>query len=120
MVQLEKLKFLVDVGVGRKVEQWLKENGYDVKSVIDIDPRMPDNQILKTAESDLRTVLTMDKDFGELVFKNRQNHKGVLILRLEDANGEQKQEVIKEILTAYSNDILNKFCVFKDGTLRIK
>ncbi len=85
MVQREKLKFLVDVGVGRKVEQWLKENGYDVKSVIDIDPRMPDNQILKTAESDLRTVLTMDKDFGELVFKNRQNHKGVLILRLEDA-----------------------------------
>jgi hypothetical protein len=32
------LKFLVDVGVGRKVEKWLKENGYDVKAVRDINP----------------------------------------------------------------------------------
>jgi len=120
MVSQSMLKFLVDVGVGRKVEKWLIENGYDVKSVLDIDPKMPDDNILKIANSELRMVLTMDKDFGELVFKQRQNHFGVLILRLEDANAEQKKGVIKEILTEYSKDIINKFCVFQDGTLRIR
>lgn len=29
------MKFLVDVGVGKKVENWLKENGFDVLSVRD-------------------------------------------------------------------------------------
>jgi len=27
-----KLKFLIDIGVGKKVEQWLKDNGYDMKT----------------------------------------------------------------------------------------
>jgi len=120
MVHQKKLNFLVDVGVGRKVEKWLKENGYDVKSVLDIDPRMPDNLILQIADSELRMVLTMDKDFWELVFNKGQNHSGVMILRLEEANGEQKKEIIKEILTEYSNEITNKFCVFQDGNLRIR
>jgi len=120
MVPQNMLKFLVDVGVGRKVEKWLRDNGYDVKSILDINPRMTDDKILEIANSELRMVLTMDKDFGELVFKKRQNHFGVLILRLEDANGEQKKEIIEQILTEYSKDIINRFCVFQDGTLRIR
>jgi len=120
MVTQKNLKFIVDVGVGRKVESWLKENGYDVKSILDIDPQMPDSVILEIADSELRMVLTMDKDFGELVFNKGHNHSGVMILRLEDANGEQKKEVMNEILTHYSGEIINKFCVFQDGNLRIR
>lgn len=43
------MKFLVDVGVGKKVENWLKENGFDVLSVRDIDSRAKDSQILRWA-----------------------------------------------------------------------
>ena len=31
------MKFLIDVGVGRKVEEWFNNSGYDVKSVRNID-----------------------------------------------------------------------------------
>ena len=41
------MKFLVDVGVGKKVENWLKGNGFDVLSVRDIDSRAKDSQILR-------------------------------------------------------------------------
>lgn len=47
-------------------------------------------------------------------------HSGVLILRLEDANGEQKAAVVKKILSDYADMIQNKFCVFQDERLRIK
>ena len=40
-----ELKFLVDVGVGRKVEEYLLEKGYDTKAVRFIDQRMPDQEI---------------------------------------------------------------------------
>lgn len=60
-----KLKFLADVGVGKKVERWLVNQGYDTTSVRDIDPRFSDKEILKIAVSEKRMVVTMDKDFGE-------------------------------------------------------
>jgi predicted nuclease of predicted toxin-antitoxin system len=62
----------------------------------------------------------MDKDFGELVYNSGLKHSGVLILRLEDANSEQKLEVVKKILGDYADKIQNRFCVFQDGRLRIK
>ncbi|MBI4824928.1 MAG: DUF5615 family PIN-like protein [Nitrospirae bacterium] len=114
------MKFLVDVGVSKKVEEWLKENGYDVKSVRDINPKEKDSEILRLAANESRMVITMDKDFGELVYNSGKSHSGVMILRLDDANGGQKVEIIKKILTEYSDKIKNKFCVFQNGRLRIK
>lgn len=76
------MKFLIDVGVGKKVENWLRENGYDVLAVRDIDERAKDSKILQFAFETQRMIITMDKDFGELVFNSGKTHAGVLILRL--------------------------------------
>ena len=114
------MKFLVDVGVGKKVETWLKENGFDVLSVRDIDSRAKDSQILRWAVDQQRIMITMDKDFGELVYNTGMHHAGVLILRLEDADSDTKVEVIKKILTEYYDKIESHFCVFQDGRLRIR
>jgi len=114
------LKFLVDAGVSRRVEKWLFDHGYDTKNVRDIDPRMSDKEILKIAVSERRMVITMDKDFGELVYNSGLLHGGVLLLRLEEAKADEKVKVIREILEKYADNLLNKFCVFKDGKLRIR
>jgi predicted nuclease of predicted toxin-antitoxin system len=114
------MKFLVDVGVGKKVENWLKENGFDVLSVRNIDSRAKDSQILRWAVDQQRMIISMDKDFGELVYNSRKHHAGVLILRLEDADGDTKVEVIKKILSEYYDRIESHFCVFQDGRLRIR
>ncbi len=112
----KSLKFLIDVGVGKKVEKWFVNQGYDIKCVRDINPRMLDREILKIAVSEKRMVITMDKDFGELVYNSCLLHAGVLLLRLEDAESNEKVEVVEK----YSEKLLNKFCVFKDDKLRIR
>ena len=43
-----ELRFLVDVGVGKGIERYLQEEGYDTKAVRDIDPRMEDEEIIRT------------------------------------------------------------------------
>ena len=115
-----KLKFLIDVGVGKKVEKWLLEQSYDVKCVRDINPKADDSAILHLAVKEGRMVITMDKDFGELVYNSGKLHSGVLILRLEDANGDKKVMTIKKILAEYSDKLYGKFCVFQGERLRIK
>lgn len=115
-----RLKFLVDVGVGRAVENLLRSDGYDIKAVRDIDPGAKDCDILDIAVSEGRMVITMDKDFGELVHKLSMKHFGVLILRMEDAKGAEKAEVVREILAKYETEIIGKFCVFQDDRLRVR
>lgn len=114
-----KLKFLVDIGVGKQLENWLHGRGYDTKTVRDIDPKAEDEFILKAAAAESRMVVTMDKDFGELVFRSRRSHAGVLVLRLEDAKGSEKVEVMKAILNEHEDKLAGKFCVFQTGRLRI-
>lgn len=43
------LRFLLDVNVGSSVRRFLLNLGHDVSSVVDIDPRMSDEQILRLA-----------------------------------------------------------------------
>jgi uncharacterized protein (DUF433 family)/predicted nuclease of predicted toxin-antitoxin system len=114
------LKFLIDVGVGTSVDKWLRENGYDAVSVRDVDSRAKDQDILQLAVREGRMIITMDKDFGELVYNSGLAHSGVLILRLEDATSEEKVDVVKAILSEFAASIENKFCVYQNGKLRIR
>jgi predicted nuclease of predicted toxin-antitoxin system len=115
-----ELRFIVDVGVGKGIEKYLREEGYNTKAVRNIDPRMEDEEIIRTAVSENRIVITMDKDFGELVYHSSMEHSGVLLPRLEDAVGSEKLQVVKHIMKNYSDRIKNCFCVFQNDKLRIR
>ena len=113
-------RFLIDVGVGKGIERYLMEEGYDTKAVRDIDPCMEDEDIIRIAALENRMVVTMDKDFGELVYHSLMKHCGVLLLRLEDAAGPEKLQVFKYIIKNYSSQIKDNFCVFQNNRFRIK
>ncbi len=115
-----ELKFIVDVGVSNKVEKWLALQGFDVVNVRDIDPRLPDYEIVKIATKENRMVITMDKDFGELVYRSNVTHTGVLLLRLDGYSSQEKVNLIKTILEEHQDKIIGKFCVYKDNNLRIR
>lgn len=81
---------------------------------------MPDSDILELAFLEARTVVTMDKNFGELVYHSKRAHAGILLLRLEAATGEEKRVVLETIVTNYAVDIAGKFAVYREGRLRIR
>ena len=114
------LKFLVDVGVGKKVEDFLYKNGYDILSVRKLNPRMSDSEIINIAAKDNRIVITMDKDFGELIYNSGLIHKGILLLRTENCSGDKKAKILSEILINYSSELEENFCVFSKDRLRIR
>ena len=114
------LKFLVDVGVGRNIEIWLRSAGFDTVTIRDIDPRMRDIDALELAFTEDRIVLTMDKDFGELVYHKKQKHLGVLLLRMEDARRDEKLSAVQKIIEVYSEMLKGSFSTYKNGKLRIR
>jgi predicted nuclease of predicted toxin-antitoxin system len=115
-----KHKFVIDVGVGKSVEDFLTEKGHKVTIIRSINPSLEDEKILNLAVKLKSIVVTMDKDFGELVYKSNKPHKGVLLLKLEDESAAEKLRIIRYILEKFSNEIEGKFCVYQQGRFRIR
>ncbi len=117
---MHELKLLFDVGVSKRAEIHFRDKGFDVLSIRELSPTMKDSDILELAVKEDRLVITMDKDFGELVFNSEKSHIGVLLLRMKDAGWIEKINVLPEILTNYSNELKGKFSVYHDKKLRIR
>ena len=113
-------KIVIDVGVGKIIEAWLSRQDFDVISVRKINHEMHDREILNLANKEQAIIITMDKDFGELVYKELSFHYGILLLRLEDAVAEEKLSVIQNIFPIHYSKIRNNFCVYQNGKFRIR
>ena len=106
---MNKEKIVIDVGVGRIIEEWLSLH-YEIISIRKLNHEMAEGAV----------IITMDKDLGELIKKQFSFHHGILLLRLEDAVAEEKLSVIQNIfLNSYSR-IKNNFSVYQNGKLRIR
>ncbi|WP_202552105.1 DUF5615 family PIN-like protein [Ginsengibacter hankyongi] len=117
---MQTFTIVIDVGVGRVIEEWLSQQGYNIIAISKVNPEMTDYDIIQMANKEDAIIITMDKDFGELVFKTHLPHKGILLLRLDDAVSEEKLSAIQNILPDYLAQIQNHFSVYQNGKLRIR
>jgi predicted nuclease of predicted toxin-antitoxin system len=111
---------LVDVSPGKAIAEALRGLSHDVTEVRDRNSRMSDIDILSWAVTEQRLVVTMDKDFGELVYRSGARHSGVLLLRLDAAANSERVRVVTEIFEQYAEQLPGKFAVYQDGRLRIR
>ena len=114
------LKFLVDANLGVAIVDAIRQRGHDVVFVGDLDWSMPDDEILAIAQREERIILTLDTDFGELIYQSRQPHAGVLLLRMPGSRADERIRVVVEILTVYGARLANHFAVYRAGRLRIR
>ena len=113
------MKFIVDENAGPSVAKWLTSIGHEVHSVYDESPGISDDEILKKAFDENLIVVTSDKDFGELVFKNNMPHKGVILMRLVNESSPNKIQVLSRLLEQFSELLPDRFVVVTEGGVRI-
>ena len=80
---------------------------------------MADRNILKVAVAEERVVLTNDRDFGELIFRLRQAHAGVIYLRLSRFALEAIVNALVRVLTEHAHQ-LGQLPVVNDRSVRIR
>ena len=94
------MKFLLDVcASSHSLHTLLTNLGHDVRLVVESDPRSSDETILSLAYQEGRLVITLDKDFGELVFVQRRPHAG--IIRFLDMPILEQVAAMQELLSSY-------------------
>jgi predicted nuclease of predicted toxin-antitoxin system len=88
------MRFLVDECTGPGVAAWLRAQQHDVFSVYDQERGADDDAVLQRANAEDRILITIDKDFGEKVFREARPHKGIVFLRLSDQRTDNKIAVL--------------------------
>ncbi len=99
------MRFIVDECTGPSVSVWLTEQGHDVYSVSLNSPGWKDVQVLAKANEERRIIITNDRDFGELIYKFKQAHEGVIFLRLSDETVSNKIAVLQRLFGSYASSI---------------
>jgi predicted nuclease of predicted toxin-antitoxin system len=83
------------------------------------NPSIMDAEIIAIAISEERTILTFDRDYGEVIFRhNHKPEKGVIYLRLDEYESEQPGRVIEEIITNKEIDLTRALTVVDKNGLR--
>ena len=99
------MRFLVDRCAGRRLAALLRDVGHDVLEARTLGPDPGDRALLAVAASENRVVITIDTDFGELIFHHRAPHAG--LIRLPDVPAEQRIALVTEVIARYGQGLDN-------------
>jgi len=94
------MKFLVDRCAGRRLAEWLRGQGHDVLEAREFLPDPGDAALLRIAAEQTRILVTIDTDFGALVYLGRAIHSG--IIRLPDLPANERIALMGQILANHS------------------
>ena len=88
------MRFLVDECTGPAVAGWLRKQKHEVFSVYEEARGMEDDDIIQKAFAEGWILITNDKGFGEIVYRQWREHRGIVLLRLEDERAANKIDTI--------------------------
>lgn len=114
------MNFLADEGVDKQVVEQLRKDGHQVQYIAEMDPGISDNQVLEIAHRESAILLTADKDFGELFYRQRRLAPGVILLRLEGLSQANKARIVASAVHEHISELLRAFTVITPGGIRIR
>lgn len=95
------MRFLIDRCAGRRLAEWLRAAGHDVVEARALGPDPGDDDLLRHAARDGRVLVTLDTDFGRLVFVQGLSQRG--LIRLPDLPPAQRVALVEEVLARHGD-----------------
>lgn len=114
------MNLLADESVERQIVERLRRDGHTVLYVAEMKPGITDAAVLGRANDATAILLTVDKDFGELVFREgRLSSGGVVLLRLAGLSSESKAQAVSNAFREQSSVFPRHFSVISPGQVRV-
>jgi len=108
------MKLLADEGTDKPIDDALRNAGFDIVYILETNRGANDEFILSLANADKRIVITQDKDFGELVFRLKQAHHGVILIRLHGYAPATKADITTSVLLVHKDELTEAFTVIPE------
>ena len=114
------MNFVADEGVDAPIVKQLREQGHQVQYVAEMSPGINDTAVLNFANEDNAILITADKDFGDLVYRQRRTTQGVILLRLHGLPPKQKAALIVTLVHEHQAELPQAFTVITPQKVRIR
>ena len=114
------MNFLADESVDRQIVDRLRQDGHAVRYIAEMEPGISDDRVLDLANQEADVLVTADKDFGELVFRQGRLTFGILLIRLAGLSPARKADVVASSANQHGAELPGGFAVLAPRSFRIR
>ena len=114
------MKFLADENVARRIVEWLRGRGDDVLYAAGECAGEVDAEWLRRAEAEGHLLVSCDKDFGELIFRDGLNSHGVILIRLEKLSLDARLKRLAQVWSVVQANPTGCFIVITPRRVRVR
>ena len=114
------MNFVADESVDQQIVERLRKDGHEVWYIIETRRGASDADVLALAKQRAAILLTADKDFGEMVFRQRQVTEGVIFIRLPGQSQKRKAEIVVSAVKKHAEELFRAFSVIIPAGIRIR
>lgn len=113
------MKLLANENIPLATIHYLRRIGLDIASISEDASGIQDRVVLNIAHEQERTILTFDRDYGELIFKHHLKPKAsVIYLRLDEYSPQEPGIIIEKLIRENQIDFSNTLTVVDKNGLR--
>ena len=113
------MRILADENLPALAVEALRHAGHDVRWVGRDSPGSSDRDVIRQATGQERLLVTFDKDFGELAFREHHGLSGVILFRISMPSAARVAEVVMAALGS-RDDWEGHFAVVEDQRIRMR
>ncbi len=114
------MNLVADEGIDAAIVERLRADGFAVAYIAELEAGLDDEAILDLAAAQQAVLLTSDKDFGELVYRQGLATTGVVLIRLAGLSASRKADLASTALAKHSSELAGCFTVIRPGNIRLR
>jgi len=114
------MAIVADESVDFGIVKLLRTENFSVLSIAEKYNGITDLEVLEIAVKKDALLITEDKDFGELAFRLKYKHTGILLIRLSGLPRKERIRTAFEIIKEHAGKLKDNFSVLNVQGLRIK
>jgi predicted nuclease of predicted toxin-antitoxin system len=107
------LRLLVDEDISPRTADFLRQQGFDVKEVIDISKGGDDRYVVELAIEQDRWIITQDKDFGEIYYFSDRELR-IAVVRPSTQSVEAVNDILENHLSGLEREEYGLFILQED------
>ncbi|MGY6744211.1 MAG: DUF5615 family PIN-like protein [Cecembia sp.] len=114
------MKFLANENIPLQSIAYLEDQKIDILSIAKNFPGISDQEVIDISIKNERTIITLDSDYGELIFKlGYKPNAGVIYFRLGNFSPISIGEILFDLITR-GIDFSNSLTVVDKNSIRIR
>jgi predicted nuclease of predicted toxin-antitoxin system len=114
------MNILADANIEGALVRWLRSIQCNVIWACELPPSTPDSSLMDLANETQSVLLTYDRDFGELVFRQRQIAHGIVLLRFTPKHEAPRLALLQRHWQTVVRQSKNHFTVVNDSKVRVR